>query len=790
MKRHIIVFVTLYLIILLTSGVQAQSSDPELRLHHSWGGEGNVLNVATDLSLTEDGNFLIVNGHYNRITRIAPGEENFQNFGSFGFGEGQLVNASGITIGPDGTIYVGAYGRIQLFSSEGDYLRSIWSYYNWSEGYKDDVVDIAIDEKGILHAITGYGDSFAIKSYSQEGTLIREWSTPNGSKIPLTRPVSIEMSPENNLIISDFGDNYGYGWIVVCDTEGNFIESIDQASDIEQFDKPSDVGISPINEDIFVLDAQKSRVYRFSANFDELIGSWGGFGEEPENLYGARSVEVDNQGNVIVLSSERTVQVFTQEGEYIRSYGIRADSPGQFKTPRDILVSKSGVVYVADSYNARIQAFDRNGNYLFEWNEATKGLFGYVVALSEDQAGNIYAAHQTTDQICRYTVDGPGYLCWGEYGDGQGQFENLIDVTVKLVNLPSGTVEWVYTVDNEARIQIFTTDGTFVKKILLNDDESIPKEYVSRLLVDNNGTLYVLNLGGNTIYKFDYQGQLLQKYNLFELLGGNCASALEFGPDGAIYLTNTQLNRIHRVNPLDMTLEKTWFGDYGDVTEFFFWPLGFSFSEDGLLYVMDFDNARVLVFELVDATLDQSIYSNSNTKISIDANANLVENGGFEIELHSAIWNFSGSLPSQRTNVAHSGNYALQLGELDYIGEGYAQAYTTITIPENFLFPKLNFYYQLQTNDSLELADLYVEIKDGVGLNHLEKVIQSGNGTNGLESNWQQATLSLNKFVGETIRINFIARNRTSSSTGVLAIIDDVILVSDPETIFLPMLLR
>ncbi len=30
------------------------------------------------------------------------------------------------------------------------------------------------------------------------------------------------------------------------------------------------------------------------------------------------------------------------------------------------------------------------------------------------------------------------------------------------------------------------------QKILLNDDESIPKEYVSRLLVDNNGTLYVL----------------------------------------------------------------------------------------------------------------------------------------------------------------------------------------------------------------------------------------------------------------------------------------------------------
>ena len=51
--------------------------------------------------------------------------------------------------------------------------------------------------------------------------LINQWITPIGSEIILAAPISIEMTPDNNLIIAEFGDNFDRnGRIVICDTQG------------------------------------------------------------------------------------------------------------------------------------------------------------------------------------------------------------------------------------------------------------------------------------------------------------------------------------------------------------------------------------------------------------------------------------------------------------------------------------------------------------------------------------------------------------------------------------------
>lgn len=750
----------------------AQSPEPEISLHHSWGGEGNVLNDGSDLRLTSDGHMLVVNGHYNRITRIVPGEEKFQNFGGFGFGEGQLVNARGITTGLDGTIYVAAYGRIQIFSSEGEYLRSIWSYYENTD-YWDSILDLAIDADGNIHAITAYGDTSAIKTFAPDGTLIRKWSTPIGNDIPLVRPLKIEMMPDNNLIIAEFGDNFDrYGRIVICDTQGNFIKAAGQFNEHDYLEKPADVAINPANGNIFVVDSQKARIFELSPQMDALINQWGSFGDEPGLLYAPFSIEFDNSGNLWVLSTEHNIQVFTPEGEYLRSYGIRADAPGQFRTPFDILVSKSGIVYVADSNNNRIQAFDKNGTFLFEWILEN----GWARAISEDSNGIIYVT--LTDKICKYDANGLRE-CWGVAGTEPGQFENLVDVVVQTVTLGSETEELVYTIEYAKRIQIFKTDGTHVTTFNIED-------YLTGLAVDSSGVIFALNWQGDKIYKYNTYGSKLAETTLM----GYYASAIGFGPDGYLYLADQQINRIHHMNPADLSIDKSWMGDYGDITTYFHSSNGFDFSEDGLLYLIDVGNARVLVFELKDNEVIQSSKSNMLQSTALTSVENLIQNGGFEDQLNSANWTFGGSLPFQRSSEAHSGSYALQLGELSHNGQHYSQAYTTVSIPEDFPFPSLSFYYQVQSDDSIDLADLYVEVKDGVGLNHLIKIVHNGSEIEDGQGVWKEAEISLSRFRGETIRINFLARNRSSTSTGILALIDDVQIISKPENIYMPLIIR
>jgi hypothetical protein len=51
------------------------------------------------------------------------------------------------------------------------------------------------------------------------------------------------------------------------------------------------------------------------------------------------------------------VQIFNKKGELLLVFGNYGDQKGEFAIPEDITVSNDGVIYVADSYNMRVQVF-------------------------------------------------------------------------------------------------------------------------------------------------------------------------------------------------------------------------------------------------------------------------------------------------------------------------------------------------------------------------------------------------------------------------------------------------
>jgi streptogramin lyase len=95
--------------------------------------------------------------------------------------------------------------------------------------------------------------------------------------------------------------------------------------------------------------------------------------------------------------NSRVVQV-DPDGGFIRAWGRRGSAPGEFDTPHSVAVAPDGRVLVSDRHNHRIQFFDRDGNYLSEWNHlgATQGLtFG--------PRGDLWAmTHRTIDEILSF----------------------------------------------------------------------------------------------------------------------------------------------------------------------------------------------------------------------------------------------------------------------------------------------------------------------------------------------------------------------------------------------------
>ena len=69
-------------------------------------------------------------------------------------------------------------------------------------------------------------------------------------------------------------------------------------------------------------------------------------------------ITVDLEDKIYVTEvSDNRVSVFTSDGGYLTSFGSKGNGPQQLQYPRGIAMDKSGIVYVCDFSNNRVQIF-------------------------------------------------------------------------------------------------------------------------------------------------------------------------------------------------------------------------------------------------------------------------------------------------------------------------------------------------------------------------------------------------------------------------------------------------
>lgn len=89
------------------------------------------------------------------------------------------------------------------------------------------------------------------------------------------------------------------------------------------------------------------------------------YNEDDENyiFYNPTSLKIDLLGNVYVVdSNNHRIQVFTKEGNFLRTIGRKGQGQSELFNPTDIFIKENNL-YISDTGNRRIQVADLKGNF-------------------------------------------------------------------------------------------------------------------------------------------------------------------------------------------------------------------------------------------------------------------------------------------------------------------------------------------------------------------------------------------------------------------------------------------
>lgn len=119
------------------------------------------------------------------------------------------------------------------------------------------------------------------------------------------------------------------------------------------FIRPESIDVDD-NGDVYIADSWAKKVIVFDAD--------GKFSREWQVASQARGVTVD--GDRVYVLDQGVVLIFEKDGTFVGSFGSRGTGPGQIDAYQGI-AARDGLIYVADSFNKRLQSFTESGTN--EW---------------------------------------------------------------------------------------------------------------------------------------------------------------------------------------------------------------------------------------------------------------------------------------------------------------------------------------------------------------------------------------------------------------------------------------
>lgn len=200
------------------------------------------------------------------------------------------------------------------------------------------------------------GDIYVSDSMRAQIFVIRSGTksaVPLRLDIKLTRPSGIAFdSSGGRLYVVDTAEHR----LHVFEADGSLAGSLGtRGSGDGEFNFPTCIWRTPDGR-LYVTDSLNFRVQVFDAR-GHFLSKFGRQGDGMGDTARPKGVAIDRHGHVYVVDAIfHAFQIFDAEGRFLLPVGERGQEAGEFWLPAGIFID-SDMIYVADSYNQRVQVF-------------------------------------------------------------------------------------------------------------------------------------------------------------------------------------------------------------------------------------------------------------------------------------------------------------------------------------------------------------------------------------------------------------------------------------------------
>jgi uncharacterized protein (TIGR03663 family) len=288
--------------------------------------------------------------------------------------------------------------------------------------------------------------------------------------------------------------------------------------------------------------------------------------ESPLGLSRPLQMTIDSEGNLYVAEEGASrITVFDENGEYLNVLGGAGSEPGMFTRPNSVAYdADADYLFVADTWNYRIQALDTDGNPITAWGEINEAGFSAQALPTDgfwgprdvyvDNGGRIYVSDTGNKRIRVYALEGQEAVFLFDVGSGGSGLGELDEPNGVLVHPDDGRIIVADTWNR--RISIFSNTGQFVESFSVRgwygDLNTLPylaldAERDLLYMTDSDaGRVLVYDMVGNCV------GALGQSSTVASASGFNLLGGITVDDEGYIYVSDAGTGRILKFEPFPL----------------------------------------------------------------------------------------------------------------------------------------------------------------------------------------------------------------------------------------------